>query len=162
MMYFPMRFTMRILFAAALFSTSAPELAQSAFEDLDQLDNRVAATIADTGGGVSPIDRRLHLARCPVPATIDAPTMGAVAVRCAPLGWKIRVRIEGAAQQTDIRIRRGDTVSLAVNGHGFQLRTTAVAVEDGTQGGIVHVKSSTGTVTLAARVTGIGQAEIDD
>ena len=80
-----------VLLSAVL---AVPAHAQS-FENLERLDNRVAAAlgamIGEPGGAMRPIDRRLRLAPCPEPAVVGEPIMGAVAVRCDSLGWRIRV-----------------------------------------------------------------------
>ena len=129
------------------------------FEDIARLQGRVVAAldaaIGQPGGPVAPIDRRLKLAACPAPVTIDPPALGALPLRCEPLGWRIRVplvRVPGAAtvQQASYApqppqappvIRRGDPVELFSGTAGFTVSTSAIAQEDGRSGGRVRVKT---------------------
>ena len=122
------------------------------FENIAALDVQVQAAlgagIGEPGGPALPIDRRLKLKPCPEPATIDAPAMGAVAVRCASLGWRIRVplvRAAGQAQTAVIRsepvIRKGDQVELTASSGSFTVSTVAVAEQDGAPGERIRVRS---------------------
>ena len=65
------------------------------FENLDKLEGRLVgaldADVGKPGGPAAHIDRRLKLQPCPTPVTIDPPALGAVALRCEPLGWRIRI-----------------------------------------------------------------------
>src|SRR5690606_13006388 len=77
-----------------LAALSAPVVAQG-FQDLEMLGRRLAAALGakfgGPGGPRTQLDRRLRLAACPQPATIEEPAMGAVTVRCVAHGWRIRV-----------------------------------------------------------------------
>ena len=115
------------------------------FEDVAALDVQVAA-VAEAA---QPIDRRLKLARCPENVAIDPPALGAVALRCKSLGWRIRVplvRVTKAESPSDIIIRRGDAVEVISSGNGFEVSTSGTAMEDGSLGKGIRVKSSTGTI----------------
>lgn len=130
-----------------LLLTAAPLAAQQ-FEDVGALDRHVAATVPDA----LPIDPRLKLARCPEPIIVDPPALGAVAVRCRVLGWRIRVPLAiRDAEVAAIAIRRGDPVDLVSRGDGFEVSTRAVALEDAAPGKPVRVKS----LTTAAVSVGI-------
>ncbi|MFN3944661.1 MAG: flagella basal body P-ring formation protein FlgA [Allosphingosinicella sp.] len=138
--------------------TAAPAGAQT-FEDVGRLEARVAAAlgagIGEPGGPAAPIDRRLRLAACPSPATIDAPAMGAVAVRCEALGWRIRVPlVRGAGNQAPARaqgqlqvaraeplIRRGDQVEVVALAAGFSVSTSGIADQDGAPGDRIRVRT---------------------
>ena len=146
------RFALPVLALAA----PLPALAQG-FENLEMLDNRVAAAlganIGEPGGATTPIDRRLRLQACPQNVEIGEPAAGAVAVRCVPLGWRIRVSITGApqAQRTaaapaqpqarrEPTIRRGDQIELVAMTDSFSVSTLAIADQDGAPGDRIRVR----------------------
>lgn len=140
------------------------------FEDLAKLEGRVIgaldADIGTPGGPVTHIDRRLKLQPCPETVAIDPPALGAVALRCESLGWRIRVPLvkspnaQAVANATAVGntspaaiyqpsqpttpplIKRGDPVQLIAGDGGFTVSTTAVAQEDGRLGGRIRVKPS--------------------
>lgn len=136
-----------VLLAAA---AAAPAAAQS-FEDLDMLESRIAAelgaNIGEPGGPARPLDRRLRLAACPEPAVIDAPALGAVAVRCQPLGWRIRVPLTAGAanaaahEQAEPIVRRGDQVALVAITSSFTVSTLGIAEQDGAPGDRIRVRT---------------------
>lgn len=123
---------------------AATPLAAQSFEDVRALDAQVAAVAGDA----LPIDPRLKLARCPEAVVIDPPVLGAIAVRCPALGWRIRVtrRVTEAPAAKAITIRRGDPVDLVSHGEGFEVSTRAIAMEDAAIGQPVRVKSLTTAV----------------
>jgi flagellar basal body P-ring formation protein FlgA len=159
--------SMRRLLIALSLASPAPLRAQ-VMEDFDLLDRRIAValggTAADAGLFAQPVDRRVRLARCTEPVTIDPPALGAVAVRCASLGWRMRVPLigRGPAQTGELLVHRGDTVELVYGGAGFDLVTTATAMEDGRLGAPIRVKSPTGIANLTGRVRGPGSVVIAD
>lgn len=135
---------------------SAPAAAQS-FQNIDALEarliNALGAGVGEPGGLAAPIDRRLKLANCPQTVAIDPPALGAVALRCASLGWRIRVplqRLNGAAAgagpvamvaKPQPAVRRGDPVDLVAETGGFSVSVTAIAQEDGAPGARIRVKT---------------------
>jgi flagella basal body P-ring formation protein FlgA len=142
------------------------------FEDISALEIQVQAAlgagIGEPGGPAQPIDRRLKLKPCPEPATIDPPALGAVAVRCASLGWRIRVPLTRAAAQTygvaaptrsEPVIRKGDQVELTASSGSFTVSTVAVAEQDGAPGERIRVRADAkkgvviGVVTQDGRVS---------
>jgi flagellar basal body P-ring formation protein FlgA len=138
---------------------AAPLSAQQ-FEDVAALDAQVA-TVAEAA---QPIDRRLKLARCPESVAIDPPTLGAVALRCKSLGWRIRVPLVQTTQAeaaSEIIIRRGDGVEVISSGNGFEVSTSGTAMEDGSLGKGIRVKSSTGTATTLGTITSAGTVQIN-
>ena len=136
------------------------------FEDLSLLQARITAYLgmsADNGAQVQPLDQRLRLTRCPEPASIETMGGGELVVRCAAIGWRLRVPvIVPRAAQSAVVIRRSDSVELAVGGKGFSVLSTAVALEDGREGAMMRVKSPTGQATMTARVEGPGRVAIAD
>lgn len=139
-------------FAPALLLIGTAAHAQG-FEDLAVLDGKVAAAlgagIGEPGGPARPIDKRLKLAACPQPAIVDPPAMGAVLVRCEPLGWRIRVALTRAAagyaqasvEKAEPIIRKGDQVELTASTGTFSVSTVAIAEQDGAPGDRIRVRS---------------------
>ena len=139
--------------------------AAPAFEDLDRLDASIVTVLATNGGGQAlPVDRRLRLRRCPAPAHVEPANDGTLSVRCEALGWRIRVPVQGTALADTGRpvIRRGDVVELLVGGAGFNVVTSAIAMEDGRAGGAVRVKPSTGPAVVTAQIVRAGVVSIGD
>jgi flagella basal body P-ring formation protein FlgA len=144
----------RLFFLSAFWAM--PVSAQS-FENLEMLDSRISAAlgagIGEPGGALSPVDRRLHLAACPQPVEIAEPAMGAVTVRCQPLGWRIRIPLVSngqrsatamatpAAARAAPTIRRGDQIQLVAISNGFTVSTLAVADQDGAPGDRIRVRT---------------------
>jgi flagella basal body P-ring formation protein FlgA len=157
-----------IIPALLLVSSSGARAALPALEDLDTLDARIAVylggTPADAGQRAQPVDRRLRMVACPEGVSFDPPAMGSIAAYCASKGWRLRVALNAstAGQLAEIVIRRGDAVELAYLGSGFDITTGATALDDGRVGGVVRVKTSTGTAPVTARVRGPGAAAIGD
>jgi len=140
------------------------------FENLDKLEGRLVgaldADIGQPGGPATHIDRRLKLKPCPTTVTIDPPALGAVALRCEPLGWRIRVPLTRgatssapgtsvvpvaaatAAPAQPLAIKRGDPVELAATRDGFTVTTQAVAQEDGRIGGRIRVRPEKGNIII--------------
>ena len=138
------------------------------FENLDKLEGRLVgaldADVGQPGGPATHIDRRLKLQPCPTPVTIDPPALGAVALRCEPLGWRVRiplthgagtaapgatlVPVAAAASSQPLAIKRGDPVELAATRDGFTVTTQAVAQEDGRIGGRIRVRPEKGNIII--------------
>lgn len=158
----------RALLISALIAV--PAFGQS-FENLDRLDSRIAAAlgagIGDPGGAVTPLDRRLRLAACPSPATIGAPAMGAVAVSCPALGWRIRVPLAGggaaaevAQQRAEPVIRRGDQVELVALARSFSVSTLGIAEQDGAPGDRIRVRTDRRAAPFIGEVTADGRVAL--
>ena len=123
------------------------------FEDLGDIDARIAAI-----GSAAPVDRRLKLPRCPLPADITPVGGNAIAVRCPSLGWRILVPLVASPQNNSAPdIRKGDIVELYVEGEGFSVSTSATAVEDGRVGHAVRVRPSEGNAPVSVTVLGVGR-----
>lgn len=133
------------------------------FQDLGQLEARVAASLADAGSPV-PIDRRIKLAKCPVEPSISGVMNGFVAVRCATLGWRLAVGVSApesiADKKIEVAVRRGDVVELIARGSGFSVTSTGVALDEGVPGKAIRVKMPTGSAPVRAIITGPGAASI--
>jgi len=161
----------RLVLASAVLAV--PALAQS-FENLEMLDSRVAAAlganVGEPGGPVRPLDRRLRLAACPAPATIEEPNLGAVTVRCEPLGWRIRVPLvagggtvtaaRAAPERVQPVIRRGDQVELVALASGFTVSTLGTAEQDGAPGDRIRVRTERRSAPFIGEVTSDGRVAL--
>jgi flagellar basal body P-ring formation protein FlgA len=160
------------LVCAASAGAASPALAQS-FENLEMLDSRISAAlgagIGEPGGAANPLDRRLRLAACPQPVQIDEPAMGAIAVRCLSLGWRIRVPLIGggsaataAAPQARAApvVRRGDQVELVAMSSSFTVSTLAVAEQDGAVGDRIRVRTEQRSAPIIAQVLADGRVAL--
>lgn len=146
------------------------------FQNIDALEarlvNALGAGIGEPGGPATAIDRRLKLAACPATVQIDPPVMGAVALRCAPLNWRIRVPIArlGNAQNVamgsvmgakgEIVVKRGDPVDLIAESNGFSVSVSATAQEDGTPGSRIRVKADGQNSPIFAEVIEAGRVRL--
>ena len=140
-------------FAVAALFTAAPAAAQTQFQDLDEMETQIVASlgagIGEPGGPARPLDRRLRLKPCPDPVTLDAPAMNAVAVRCESVGWRIRVPLvrqpaaaaAAVAAKAEPLIRRGDQVELVAMTASFSVSTAGIAEQDGAPGDRIRVRT---------------------
>ena len=166
---------MRALPLLALLAAPAAA-ATPAFQNIDALEarlvNALGAGIGEPGGPAAPIDRRLKLAACPATVQIDPPVMGAIALRCAPLNWRIRVPVQrlGNAQnvamgsvmgvKADPVVRRGDPVDLIAETNGFSVSVSAIAQEDGAPGSRIRVKAEDQKSPIFAEVIEAGRVRL--
>jgi flagellar basal body P-ring formation protein FlgA len=160
-----------IIMAVLAFPSS---LHAQSFEDITALDEQIAASLgAASGGSAMPIDRRLKLARCPQVPVIDPPVLGAIAIRCLPLGWRIRVAITplkhdatqdnasiAASIAAPIVVQKGDAVELTISGDSFDVSASAIALDDGATGKSIRVKTLTSRNPVTAVVKGAGAVQI--
>jgi flagella basal body P-ring formation protein FlgA len=139
-----------------------PALAQP-LEDMGQLQTRIAARI-DVDPARVTVDQRIKLNKCPEQPSIEAPAMGAVVVRCASLGWRIRVPVSGGVSGGDAAgapvIRRGDVVEIAALGPGYAITSSGTALEDGIRGRAIRVRTGQTQPPLTAIVSDVGQVVI--
>ena len=140
----------------AFLALAAPAHA-AAFQDIPALEARLSAAlgagVGEPGGPAASIDRRLKLAQCPQTVTIDPPAIGAVALRCTPLNWRIRVPLARLAGSTGGSgavamavkvapvVRKGDPVDLVAEQSGFSVSVSAIAQEDGAPGSRIRVRA---------------------
>jgi len=159
----------RIALAVAALS-AAPAAAAASHQDLTALESRLVtalgAGIGEPGGPSAPLDRRLMLQRCPANVIIDPPAMGAVAVRCAALGWRIRVPLARLATPVAMTarvepvIRRGDPVDLVADSSGFSVSVSAIAQEDGAPGSRIRVRTDGKGQPIFAEVIDAGRVRL--
>ena len=158
--------------AACLVAAPIAGHAQQANEDwqaIDALTNMVAAAM---GQSAAPIDRRIKLARCPEQASVTAIDAQTLAVRCASLGWRLRVAMSGPAGQAMAPaafarpaasapvIRRGDNVRVSIDASSFSISYAAVAMQDGRVGETIALRGNDAKSPLSATVTGPGRASL--
>ena len=159
-----------------LSACAAAPLSAQGFENLDRLDIRVAAALGANvgapGGPAAPLDRRLRLAACPQPAEIGEPALGAVTIRCQPLGWRLRVPLVAAppaqapaqAAAAPVRaapvVRRGDQVELVAISASFTVSTLAVAEQDGAPGDRIRVRTERRTAPVIGLVLDDGRVAL--
>jgi flagella basal body P-ring formation protein FlgA len=157
----------RRLALLAATAAAAPALAQG-FENLDALDSRIAgalgAGIGEPGGAATPLDRRLRLAPCPVPAAIGEAAQGAVTVRCDAIGWRVRVALvggsamrEAAAPRAAPIVRRGDQVQIVALAAGFTVSTLGIAEQDGAPGERIRVRAERRSAPFYGQVLADGR-----
>lgn len=167
----------RFFIAPALCALAAPMTvaAQPATQDWQAIDTLTATVANALGRTAVPIDRRIKLARCPEPATVTAIDSSTLAVRCEPLGWRLRVAMTGGegnaspiaaslarpAPAAPV-VRRGDNVRVTIDTPSYSISYAAVAAEDGRVGETIALHGSDRKSTLSATVTGPGRAQIDN
>lgn len=151
---------MTIFRRAILTALLAPACANAgAFQDLDAI-NKAAAIAAE--GQVRAVDQRLKLAACPEALQADPPVLDAVTVRCAALGWRVRVLTVGVMTATakPIIIRRGDPVSVNFSAPGFSVTTSGVAESDARAGERVRIRVEQKTTPIMGEATDVGQVRV--
>jgi flagellar basal body P-ring formation protein FlgA len=166
----------RVALLVLLLIAPLPALAQG-FENLEMLDNRVAAAlganIGEPGGATTAIDRRLRLQTCPQPVEVGEPIAGALAVRCVPLGWRIRVSIIPSAatrqmaagaparqERQEAVIHRGDQIELVAIAQGFTVSTLATADQDGAPGDRIRVRTERRSAPVIGQVLPDGRVAL--
>lgn len=157
------------------------------FQDTKILDALVAAQLGSEigapGGARSPVDQRLKLARCPETPSVSNGQMEAVIVRCAALGWRIRVPINisdrssltpgratsspvrgaaprYAAANNEIAIKRGEPVRLTIRKRGFSLSRMMIADSNGRIGDVIPVRADRRERPIMVRITDMGEATL--
>lgn len=145
--------------------------AQQATEDWQTIDMLTQAVASATGRTATPVDRRIKLARCPEQASVTAIDAQTLAVRCASLGWRVRVPMSGPASATPAGfatpssapvIRRGDTVRVTLESETFSVSYSAIANQDGRVGDSIALRGNDPKTILSAIVTGPGRARLQD
>jgi len=170
-----MAWKIRPLIVLALLAP-APALAAGGIENLDALERRLVIALgADTGqpgGPRAALDRRMKLAACPAEVTIEPPALGAAVLRCAPLGWRIRVPLLAGGTAAPVAmaavvpvqqepvIRRGDPVELAAGDATFRVTSEVIAEQDGAPGDRIRVRADRKSPPMMAEVVSAGKARL--
>lgn len=157
------------ILVGAMLLPCAAQAQTASFENINTLEARLVAAlgadIGTPGGPAAAIDRRLKLARCPAPATIDPPALGAIAIRCEAIGWRIRVPLQRVANapmaaKADPVVRKGDPVELAVETASFSVSTNTIAQEDGAVGDRIRVRSDPKAPVMIGEVVDGGRVRL--
>jgi flagella basal body P-ring formation protein FlgA len=104
------------------------------------------AQVATFSGATPLVDPRLALPACPG-LVLDwvEPARTAVRASCADPAWRIYVPIERAATARAAPlpplVRRGETVTVHVDGPGYAVTLEGIAESDGVAGGQVRVRN---------------------
>lgn len=151
--------------AANLAAPTAPALAQyrspMPFTDPTLIDREVAqftgAQIGEVGGARTHTDRRLRLAACSSPLSLDwhGRSRATIKVRCPdPNGWRIFVATRPAPQAAQPKqvIKRGDAVTVMVRGRGFSVQHSGEASESGAIGDWIEVRTARRADPIQGRV----------
>lgn len=163
-----------------IMALAGPAIAQTGpFQNLDAAERRLVialgADIGQPGGPAAPIDRRMKLAACPGAVAVDPPVAGAAVVRCAEIGWRIRVPLipggamqpamaQAAAPARAIRatpvIRRGDPVEIRTARAGFSVSNQVIAEQDGAPGERIRVRSGPKSQPIMVEVVDFGVVRV--
>lgn len=148
--------------------------AQQAMQDWQPIDAMTQTVANAMGRTAAPIDRRIKLARCPEQAIVTALDAQTLAVRCAPLGWRLRVPLSAPAGAASVQtsfaapaatgpvIRRGDNVRVTIESETFTVGYSAIATQDGRLGETIALRGNDAKNMLSAVVTGPGRARLMD
>ncbi|WP_380872545.1 hypothetical protein ACFB49_34730 [Sphingomonas sp. DBB INV C78] len=169
-----------ILISGLFAASTCPALAQvGQLQNLDALERRLVialgADIGEPGGPIAPIDRRMKLSACPGAVAIEPPVAGAAVLRCAEIGWRIRVPVAagGAVQQAAAHIaapvrtvraepviRRGDPVEIRATQAGFSISNQVIAEQDGAPGDRIRVRSDPKSRPITVEVVDSGVVRV--
>ncbi len=159
---------------AASLAVPLPAHAQQGNEDWQTIDVLTDMVANAMGRNATPVDRRIKLARCPEQASITAIDAHTLAVRCASLGWRLRVPMTAPAGASPVTasfarptasapvIRRGDNVRVTIDTESYSISYAAIATQDGRVGETIALRGSDARSMLSATVTGPGRARLDD
>lgn len=170
------RNTLTRLAAGALAASLAAPItaqAQQGDEDWQTIDVLTDMVANAMGRNATPVDRRIKLARCPEQASVTAVDAQTLAVRCASLGWRLRVPMTAPAGASPVAasfarpasapvIRRGDNVRVTIETETYSISYAAIATQDGRVGETIALRGNDAKSTLSATVTGAGRARLDD
>lgn len=154
------------LFAGTLGTVA---LAETAYTDPREIDRAVVAftgaQIGEPGGARMPADRRLRLADCASPLEASWHGSGRTTVRvdCPDAGgWRIFVATRPAprAAAAAPSVKRGDPVTVLVRGRGFSVQQNGEALETGSAGDWIGIRTNRKGPTLRARIERPGLAVI--
>ncbi len=169
---------------AAAPSDAIAAAASPASQDWAAVDAQTQNIAGALGRTAAPIDRRIKLARCPEALAITAMDSNSLAVRCASLGWRLRVAMRSnaaqdsqdsaqsnffapnssAAKRTPAAppmIRRGDVVRISIDTPNYSVSYPATATQEGRLGETITLRGADPKNPILAVVTGPGRAEIN-
>ena len=129
------------------------------------------APVGAPGGARTASDPRLRLAACAGPLAVSwhTPARTAVAVECpGPTAWRIFIAVAAAqgpaaaaaAAAAAPVVKRGDALTVVVRGRGFSVQQAGEAMEAGSPGQWITVRTSRKGEPLRARIERPGLAVI--
>ncbi|TRD12701.1 hypothetical protein FGU71_03935 [Erythrobacter insulae] len=131
------------------------------FTDPQEIDRAVSsftgAQIGEIGGARGPADRRLKLADCTAPLTArwHGQRESTVRVDCPDAGgWHVFIATKSApAIEAKARmVKRGDPLTVVVRGRGFTVQRTGEAMENGSVGDWIGVRTALKASPVRARI----------
>ena len=140
----------------------ATATAQS-FQNHAAIDASVAASLVGTGLAAWPVDHRLKLAPCAGPLVVDPPASGAVAVRCATPGWRLRVLLDGPPATFTVApviIKRGDPVTVNFVASGFSVTASGIAESEARLGERIRVRVADKVNPVMGEATDAGTVRV--
>jgi flagella basal body P-ring formation protein FlgA len=152
---------MRLSLAHALITLASVPAAGTPYISPAEIDRAVAsftgAMIGQPGGARQPADPRLRLAACAVPLALEwhSPARTSVRVECSgPVAWRIHIAIAPAAADSGSAqaIKRGDHVMIVLRGRGFAVQHPGEAVEAGSVGDWIFVRTARRAEPLRAKI----------
>jgi flagella basal body P-ring formation protein FlgA len=157
--------------ATSVLAVATPTQAAE-FHDLASIDRQVAAFTGNPtgsdGGASLPVDRRLKLAHCPLPLSLEwyGNARQTVLVQC-PIagGWRLFVPTSGTAApaaRAEPVVSRGEAVAIAIKGRGFTVSRQGEALEAGAIGDWIRVRpAGDKRDTIRARIIQPGKVALD-
>lgn len=173
----PQRMEVRLIMTALVVTSlplfaalaSAQENRTRAYTDPAAIDQAVAeftgATIGETGGARMAADRRLRLSACASPLATGwhGRAKSIVKVECeGPESWRIFIATQPkqAPPEAAKVIARGDPITVLVRGRGFSVQQTGEAMESGSIGDWIGVRTEERGDAIRARIERPGLAII--
>lgn len=137
--------------------------------DIDRAVERFTGAAPGTPGGARQLaDRRLRLAACAGPLAVSwhGTAQTSVKVECpGPESWRIFVAVDNAGSSGTARaeaaaVKRGDALTIVVRGRGFSVQQSGEAMESGSVGDWIFVRTARKSEPLRARIERPGLAVI--
>lgn len=156
-----MPYLTRTLALAAMLAAPSSACSAPRFVDPAEIDFAVETftgiTAGKIGGAVRPVDARLRLEHCsrPLTAMWHGNRQRTVRVACeGTSAWHLFIPIRTASPPAKPQqiIRRGDTVTIAVEGQGFTVRRPGEAQQAGAVGEWIAVKTSRKAEPVNAKI----------
>lgn len=174
----PLSLALALTSAASAMAQANPQHLQD-WQSVDAMTQNIARAL---GREAAPIDPRIKLAQCPEKPEVTAMNANALAVRCASLGWRLRVAMLGAnsrAMGNDFSeiyaasaqkqprqrsepptIRRGDAVRVSIETTSYSVSYSAIATQEGRIGEAISLRGADPKNPIIAVVSGPGTASI--
>ena len=123
------------------------------------------AQIGEIGGARLPADHRLQLAACNVPLQTawHGTKRSTVRVECAgPESWRIFIATRPLPKPAKAAnaVKRGDPITVVIRGRGFSVQQTGEALEAGTIGDWISIRTARQADPVRARIERPGIAII--